>query len=217
MNILKKLIRGNKLFRDYQFDEYKEELALLIEHGQKPEVLLISCCDSRVTPDFMLESKPGELFVLRNIGNFVPPCSVDKEFHGSSAAIEYAVSVLDVSHIIICGHSNCGACASLYEDIPNSIYFQNINKWLELGKEAKELTLKENPFYKNKNELYESTEKNSLKFQLKNLTTYPAIQDKLKNNTMQIHAWYYNLSDGSIEYYDKNKDNFKDICFYHKF
>ena len=118
MNAIKNLIRGNKLFRKYHFEEFKEDLHQLIANGQKPEVLFISCCDSRITTDFMIGSKPGDLFTLRNIGNFVPPYSADGSFHGVASAIEYAVSVLKVSNIIVCGHSHCGACQSLYEDLP---------------------------------------------------------------------------------------------------
>jgi len=117
MNPIKNLIRGNKLFKKYQIEEFQDELDDSIKNGQHPEVLLISCCDSRVTTDFMFGNKPGDLFVLRNIGNFVPPFESASDFYSVAAAIEYAVNVLEVSHIIVCGHSYCGACESLYKEI----------------------------------------------------------------------------------------------------
>jgi carbonic anhydrase len=205
MNIINNLIRGNKLFQKYHIEDFKEDLEYSIENGQRPEVLLISCCDSRVTTDFMFGNKPGDLFVIRNIGNFVPPYNYFQENTSTEAAIEYAISILNVSNIIVCGHSNCGACESLYKEIPKEN--TNIIKWLELGRGIKEYTLKRK--YKDEKELYQATEKNSIVFQLKNLLSYPLIKDKVDNNTLSIHGWYYNLSDGKISIYDNKKDIFK--------
>ncbi len=157
MNPIKSLIRGNRLFRKYHYPDFKQELEELVKNGQKPSVLFISCCDSRITPDFMVGSKPGDLFVLRNIGNFVPPFSATGDFHGTASAIEYAVSVLNISNIIVCGHSNCGACQSLYQNIPKNDGFINIRKWLKLGEKAKTITLEKT--YSTKEELYKTTEK----------------------------------------------------------
>ena len=212
MNTIKNLIRGNKLFREYHFPDFEEDLETLVKNGQKPDVLFISCCDSRITHDFMVGSKPGDLFVLRNIGNFVPKFSLNGDFHGTASAIEYAVSVLGVKNIIVCGHSHCGACKSLHEEIPNDIDFINIKKWLEMGNKAKAVTLKNS--YNTKDELYRATEKNSLICQLENLLTYPIIQDSIKSEQLQIHGWYYNLKDASIEYYDKKSNTFHDIVEY---
>ncbi len=111
--LINDLIKGNKKFREVSFPKYEGDLKELVENGQKPEILFVGCSDSRVTPDLMLDTKPGDMFILRNVGNFVPPYSQDDDFHGSSAVIEYAVSILGVKHIIICGHSHCGACKSL--------------------------------------------------------------------------------------------------------
>lgn len=214
MNSIKNLIRGNNLFRKYHFDEFKDDLYHLIEHGQKPDVLFISCCDSRITPDFMIGNRPGDLFTLRNIGNFVPPFTSDGEFHGNASAIEYAVSILNVSHIIVCGHSYCGACESLYKEIPDNENYINIKKWLELGQKAKQMTLKDKNLYNTKEDLYRATEKNSIICQLENLLTYPAIKEKISENKIDIHGWYYDLSDGSIEYYDKKNNKYKNITEY---
>lgn len=213
MNAIKNLIRGNELFKKYHFTEYKEELDDLIKNGQKPEVLFICCCDSRITPDLMLGSKPGDLFVLRNIGNFVPPYSCADGFHSVSSAIEYAITVLDVSNIIVCAHSHCGAIESLYKDIPNIQELQNIKTWLKLGKKAKEETSKST--FKSKEELYKQTEKNSLKYQLDNLLTYPIIKKRVEEKSLQLHGWYYELKDGSISYYDEKENNFKELSQYY--
>lgn len=215
MNPIKNLIRGNKLFRKYHYPDFKQELEELVKDGQKPSTLFISCCDSRITPDFMVGSKPGDLFVLRNIGNFVPPFSSTGDFHGTASAIEYAVSVLNISNIIVCGHSHCGACQSLYKDIPNNEDFINIRKWLKLGEKAKKISLEKT--YSSKEEMYKATEKNSIICQLENLLTYPYIEKRIYEHKIKIHGWYYNLEDGSIEYYDKDMSCFKDIFEYEEY
>jgi len=202
MNTINNLIRGNILFQRYHISDFKEDLDYSIKNGQKPDVLLISCCDSRVTTDFMFGNKPGDLFVLRNIGNFVPMFNSDKDFSSVASAIEYAVNILGVSNIIVCGHSHCGACESLYNEIPKEN--ENIIKWLEIAKPVKEFTLKKE--YTTKQELYRATEKNSIVFQMQNLLTYPIVRDKFNANELKIHGWYYNLDDGSLSSYcDKDK------------
>jgi carbonic anhydrase len=206
--MLEQLIKGNKNFKDIHFPKLEREFENLVTHGQNPEILFIGCSDSRVVPDLIVESKPGDMFILRNIGNFVPPYKEDNEFHGSTAAIEYAVSVLEVKHIIVCGHSHCGACASLYEDLSDVPHLVHVNKWLELGKKAKEYTLLAVEDKNNKEKILRTTEKISVKHQLENLLTYPEVLRKVKENTLQIHGWYYKIEDGSIEYYDGQKCDF---------
>lgn len=209
MNIINNLIRGNKLYKKYQINEFKEALDDSVNNGQKPEVMLISCCDSRVTTDFMFGNKPGDLFVLRNIGNFVPPHSSSVDFYSVAAAIEYALDILKVSHIIICGHSHCGACESLYKDIPEQNIF--IKKWLEIAKPVKDFTLRDKLIYPNREELYRATEKNSVIFQLKNLMTYPQVKERVENETLKIHGWYYNLLDGSLLVFQKETNSFESV------
>ncbi len=203
------LIKGNKKFREVRFPKYKEDLKTLVENGQTPEILFIGCSDSRVTPDLVLDTKPGDMFILRNVGNFVPPFSSNSDFHGSSAVIEYAVSILNVKHIIICGHSHCGACKSLYEEIPDGDELIHVKSWLELGKRAKEYTLLAIPDRSNKELLYRTTEKISIVHQLENLITFPEVAKRVEEGTLSIHGWYYDIEDGSIEFYDGESCGFK--------
>lgn len=205
------LIKGNKKFREVRFPKYKEDLKTLVENGQTPEILFIGCSDSRVTPDLVLDTKPGDMFILRNVGNFVPPFSSNSDFHGSSAVIEYAVSILNVKHIIICGHSHCGACKSLYEEIPDGDELIHVKSWLELGKRAKEYTLLSIPDRTNKELLYRTTEKISIVHQLENLITFPEVAKRVEEGTLSIHGWYYDIEDGTIEYYDGESCGFKPL------
>ncbi|MEA2019187.1 MAG: carbonic anhydrase [Campylobacterota bacterium] len=208
MNI-DKLIKGNKKFKDAHFPKLEGKFDDLVVNGQKPQVLFIGCSDSRVVPDLIVDSNPGDMFILRNIGNFVPPYRSDNDFHGSSAAIEYAVSVLNVKDIIVCGHSHCGACASLYQDLSDEPHLQHVKKWLELGHKAKEYTLLATTNKDDKQQILRTTERISIKHQLEYLLTYPEIFRKVKSGELDIHGWYYKIEDGSIEYYDGESCDFK--------
>ena len=207
---LENLIKGNEYFVKNKFPQMEEELLDLVKHGQHPEVMFIGCSDSRVTPDLMLKTKPGDMFILRNVGNFIPPFKHDEDFHGSAAAIEFAIAVLKVKHIIVCGHSHCGACKSLYQEIPDNDSFIHIKTWLNLGKQAKERTLK-NKKFTTEEEMYRATERNSIRHQLDNLMTYPDIVKLLKTGELKIHGWYYDIESGKIDFYDKENDNFKPL------
>ncbi len=208
--ILNELIKGNERFRNNEFLTLESEIKDLVTHGQKPEVLFIGCSDSRVTPDLMLNTKPGDMFILRNVGNFVPPFKHDEDFHGSAAAIEYAVAVLKVKHIVVCGHSHCGACKSLYEEIPETNSLVHVKTWLKLGAKAKERTLK-NKKFTTEEEMYRATERNSVRYQLENLLTYPDVEKLLKSGEIKVHGWYYDIESAKIDYYDKEDDNFKPL------
>jgi len=209
--VLKDLVKGNMEFRNSSnFSKLKGELKELVEHGQHPEVMFIGCSDSRVTPDLMLGTKPGDMFILRNVGNIVPPYKCDEDYHGSAAAIGYAVAVLKVKHIIVCGHSHCGAYKSLYEDISNDGSFGDIKTWLTLASKIKEETLEEQNF-KTQREKYEQTEKNSIKHQLRNLLTYPDVAKLYKDGKLEIHGWYHDIETAQLEYYEDKDDCFKPI------
>ncbi len=208
--ILKQLVEGHKAFQDKKTKEDKQELKDLVDYGQSPEVFIVSCSDSRVNPDRIFSTNVGDMFVMRNVGNFVPPYKHDADFHGTAAAIEYAVAVLKVKHIIICGHTHCGACQSLYEDIPDNNSLVHVKTWLLLGQKAKTITLEENNF-KTQEEMYRQTEKNSIKIQIQNLLTYPDVKKFVKDGTLQIHGWHYDIQSGNIYYYDKENNTFKPL------
>jgi len=210
MEKIEELIKGHKEFQKLHFKKFEFQFDELVEKGQSPEILFIGCSDSRVVPDLITGSKPGDLFILRNIGNFVPPFQKDNDFHGSAAAIEYSVSVLGVKHIIVCGHSHCGACESLYKELPDGDDLVHVRKWLELGNISKAFV--ENNFkgYKFEEKL-RLTEQISVIFQLENLLTYPAVKRKVEEGVLTIHGWYYELQSGSIKYFDTETLEFKEL------
>lgn len=207
MSVINKMIQGNQYFKKYQRQQFDKELSESIINGQRPEVLLISCCDSRVTTDIMFENKPGDLFVLRNIGNFVPRYDSSTDFYSVAAAIEYGVDILKVSHIIVCGHSYCGACESLYHNVSHE--HSSIKKWLEIAQPVKEYILNNQTLYSSKEEMYRLTEKHSITFQLDNLMTYPSIKKAVLDNQLKLYGWYYDLEDGSLYQYCESKKSFE--------
>ena len=203
---LQEYAQGNKLFRSY-FKKNKESLLELVISGQSPKALFIGCSDSRVIPDMIVQAEPGDLFVLRNVGNFVPPYKPDVDFHATASGIEYAVSVLKVKEIIICGHTHCGACASLYEDIedPSLVHTK---KWLELGQSAKTSAILSLGSDANKQELLRLTEKLSIIKQIENILTYPVVKKRFESGSLCIHGWYYDIETGKIDYYNADTYEF---------
>jgi len=208
---LEEFAKGHEAFKTVKFNQNKERFKSLVEKGQNPKALFIGCSDSRVMPAMITGSRPGDLFIIRNIGNFVAPFKPDADYHATASAIEYAVSVLEISDIIVCGHSNCGAIAALYKDIEQTQENIHTVKWLELGAAAKKIALlshKDRP----KEELLNYTEKISVIHQLDNLLTYPAVKKRVDEGKLFLHGWHYDLQSGAIEYYDDEDYEFKTLC-----
>ena len=203
------LISGYEKFKDTKFKKYENKFLDLVKNGQHPKVLFIACSDSRVDPALITNSAPGELFVLRNIGNFVPPFAPDNDFHATAAGIEYAVSVLGVTDIIICGHSHCGAIETMYTKITD-INLVHVKKWLELGLGAKNyVTQKLISQHVSQAERLELTEKISLLFQSKNLLTYPDVERRVHAGELFFRSWYYHLETGELEYFNTESGEFE--------
>ncbi len=198
---------GNELFQRTYFQKHEDELLDLVENGQSPRALFIGCSDSRVIPDLMVQTKPGDLFVIRNVGNFVPPYKPDEDYHATASGIEYAVSVLGVEEIILCGHTHCGACKALYEPI-NDPSLIHTRKWLDLGEKAKDHALSVLGENGDKEALLRLTEKFSILTQIDNLLTYPSVIKKINDGSLYIHGWYYDIETGNIDFYDPDKNAF---------
>jgi len=201
---------GHEAFQKIAFNKSKERFKRLVEEGQSPKALFIGCSDSRVMPAMITNSKPGDLFIIRNIGNFVAPYNPDADFHATASAIEYAVSILEVSDIIVCGHSHCGAIAALYKEIKETPENIHTIKWLELGQEAKKVALLAHR-ESSPEVLHQYTEKISVVYQLDNLLSYPGVKRRVDDGTLFLHGWHYNLEDGNIEYYDDENFEFKPL------
>jgi carbonic anhydrase len=165
---------------------------------QHPQILFLTCADSRVNPNLITQTGPGELFICRNIGNVVPPHGTQD---GSVATVmEYAVEVLGVEHIIVCGHSNCGAIKSLLDPNDDSQVPQ-VTDWLRYAEVARRVAHSMHERNLSSDLLITATEQNVLA-QLNHLRTYPEIAARLSTRRLQLHGWYYDIASGRIDEYD---------------
>ena len=205
---LKAFEKGHEAFQTVKFNQNKERFKKLVSEGQSPKALFIGCSDSRIMPAMITGSKTGDLFIVRNIGNFVAPYKPDADFHATASAIEYAVSVLEISDIIVCGHSHCGAIGALFKDIQKTPENIHTVKWLELGAEAKKVALLAHR-NSSKEVMLRYTEQISVVYQLDNLLTYPAVKRKVAEGTLFLHGWHYDIENGNIACYDDENYEFK--------
>lgn len=207
---LKKFAEGNETFQKTFFKKNEEHLLKLVNEGQNPRTLFIGCSDSRVIPDLIVQSRPGDLFVIRNVGNFVAPYKPDEDFHSTAAGIEYAVGVLQVSEIIICGHSHCGAIAALYQSSCQTSMVHTA-KWLTLGEKAKTMAIAALGEHADQEDLLRATEQLSIVTQIENLLTYPYVKKLVEEEKLFIHGWYYDIGTGGIDYYDPESFQFRPL------
>lgn len=205
--MVNKLLEGVVRFRNEDFLEHQKLFSELGE-TQDPHTLFIGCSDSRLVPNLITNTLPGELFVVRNIANLVPPYRVSAEFAATTAAIEYAVVVLNVENIVVCGHSNCGGCSTLYlpEEKLNEI--PNVKKWLELAEPIKKKVLEE---VKDEDEKIRNwhTELLNVVEQLKHLLSYPFIKERYDRGEIKLYGWYYVIETGDVYDYDIETREFK--------
>ena len=186
------LFEGAIKFKEENFLTYKELFENLKE-GQNPHTLFVGCSDSRVVPNLITNTLPGELFVIRNIANIVPPYREADEYLATTSAIEYALEELKVENIIICGHSHCGGCAALYEE-EHFTKMPNVRNWLKLISPVKEQVLALNPKTKAMRAYF--TEQINIEKQIMNLFTYPNVKEKYLARTLHIYGWHYIIERG---------------------
>ena len=204
---MKKLIEGAVAFRQNDFETH-EQLFGELGREQNPHTLFIGCSDSRLVPAMITTTQPGELFIIRNIANIIPPYQRSGEYLATISAIEFAIQALEVENIIICGHSNCGGCAALYK---NEEYFEKLphtRKWLELALPVKEKVLKLLPHGNHASREW-LTEQMNIVEQIHHLLTYPYIAEKYKNGKLSINGWYYIIETGEIFSYSAEKGFFE--------
>ncbi len=187
------LLNRLQRFHEHTFPAFQSKFQKLVEDGQHPTILFIGCSDSRLVPYLLTGTGPGELFIVRNVGAFVPPYDGSTGYHGTSAAIEFAVLSLNVSRIVVCGHSHCGGIRALYEDVPEQA--RNLKAWLELGREAM-LPVQVTP------EALRRTEQRAIVLQLERLMDYPMVRDGVEAKRISLHGWHYVIEDGEVHVFD---------------
>ncbi len=208
------LITGFKHFRKYFFGEDKAFFQRLTKRGQTPSIMIISCSDSRVDPAILFDTRPGELFVVRNVANLVPPYAPDDGLHGVSAAIEFGVRDLKVKHIVILGHAFCGGIQALCShhrnqnnaitdkiDIPKREFLES---WITIASPAVE----DIDFSQSADIYQHQAEKASIRNSLANLKQFTWIKQGIDSGELSIHGWWFDMENGALWGYDEKVDHF---------
>lgn len=198
MSSLDKLIKGHEKYREGYFRENCKCLEELGRKGQSPKVAVVACCDSRVDPTVITSCDLGDLFVIRNVANLVPPFAKTEYRHGTSAALEFAVRNLNVEHIVVLGHANCGGIQSLFETKQDDAAEDGfLDAWMSIADEARQEVL-ENPELTTLEERTSACEQRSIQASLSNLMTYSWIRGRVEDGRLELHGWYYNVVSGEL-------------------
>ena len=185
----RELVARLSRFQQHYFPRFEQQYRELVAKGQSPSVLFIGCSDSRVVPHLLMDSGPGELFIVRNVGNLVPPYDASHGYHGTAAAIEFAVLSLNVTDVVVCGHSHCGGIRALYQDLPAQAL--HTRRWLELAREAV-LPVTES------DEALRRVEQRSVVLQVERLMTFPMVCERVEAGSLFLHGWHYIIEDGRV-------------------
>lgn len=199
---------GYQKFRKDLYPQYQELYETLADKGQSPHTMVISCCDSRVEPADIFSAKPGELFVMRNVANLVPPHSTSGEYAGANVAIEFAVCGLGIEHIVVIGHSQCGGIKAFLNN-----YFDSnagsgfVDKWMSIAETARKKVIQDNPG-KSPEELQQKLEFAAIQNSLRNLMTYPFIEERVTDKRLQLHGGYFDISSGELNLLNQENGSF---------
>ncbi|ARN82380.1 carbonic anhydrase [Methylocystis bryophila] len=209
------LVQGYESFLAGRFGQEQQRYRTLAEQGQRPSTMIVSCCDSRVSPEVIFDARPGELFVLRNVANLVPPYEPDNHYHGASAALEYAVMALKVRHILVLGHAQCGGVAAFADalanpDAPPLSDGDFIGRWIKLlGPAVDHVGL---PPSRPDRAYVERLELEAVKQGLRNLRTFPWIATLEKRHYLHLHGAYFGVMDGRLLALDEARNVFSEVA-----
>jgi carbonic anhydrase len=195
------LAQGYDNFRGQRYTSEAERYEKLASKGQKPKVMIIACCDSRAAPETIFDAGPGELFVVRNVANLVPPYAPDEKHHSTSAALEFAVNALKVEHIVVMGHGKCGGIASVVTDFTPLTNSDFIGKWMaDVQDVAGSVSVPEGtPVH----EHCKMVEHASVEHSLANLRTFPWIRSRIQSGELSIHGAWFDIALGELHVYDE--------------
>src|SRR5579871_426505 len=203
----KHLLDGYRTFRSQRLPTEQSRYRELSERGQSPEVMVIGCCDSRVSPEVIFDAGPGELFVMRNIANLVPTYQPDENAHGVSAALEYAVNVLRVKHIVVLGHAQCGGIRAFVDKAAPLSPGDFIGKWMAMFIKPGEVV--EQRAHETMQDFVTRIEKAAVFRSLENLMTFPFVRARIESGELQLHGAYFGVAEGTLFILDKTAKEFR--------
>jgi carbonic anhydrase len=186
------LVAGYHQFREDVWPERRKLFEALARDGQKPRALIISCSDSRVDPAMVFGAAPGELFIIRNVANLVPPYAPDGEYHGTSAALEFAVRVLEIPRVIILGHAMCGGVHALLNGFPSTAK-DFIAPWMQIANTARARALACDPV-----DAQTACEEETVKLSLRNLVTFPWVAERVAEGRLSLHGGSFDIRTGVL-------------------
>ena len=206
------LIDGYRRFRGGRLEAERARYRELAETGQRPKTMIIGCCDSRAAPETIFDCGPGELFVVRNVANLVPPFAPDGEFHGTSAALEFAVQALRVENIVVLGHARCGGIQAALE--PGGVSLSPgdfIGKWITLVEPAVRTLDRLPPEAWQGDGRQTALERLSIRSSIENLQTFPFVSDLVNSRDLAIHGAWFNISTGELWSLDQSTGEFRQV------
>ena len=208
MSFPDRLVHGYRSFRAGRLRTEQDRYRELAEAGQSPKTMVIGCCDSRVSPEVIFDARPGELFVVRNVANLVPPYAPDGQAHGVSAALEFAVAALKVKYIVVLGHAHCGGVKAYAEDAEPLSPGDFIGKWMELMAPA---AAKVTRAGLTPAEYLEKMEQASVVNSLDNLMTFPRLRKLIERGSVSIHGAYFGVAKGQLSVLDRETGEFRPV------
>lgn len=207
MSSPEQLIAGFRRFRELHFAADGVQFQDLVQFGQTPKALVVACCDSRVDPALVLDCAPGDLFVIRNVANLVPPAENQGHYHGTSAALEFGVRNLGVPHIIVLGHAQCGGIHALLEGgvSKDDSY---IAEWMGIADAARKQIERDHAGDSDKSR-HRACEQQAILVSLNNLMTFSWIRERVEQGTLTLHGWYFDIEGGELLGYDATSRKFE--------
>ncbi|MGB9094454.1 MAG: carbonic anhydrase [Gallionella sp.] len=201
------LIAGFKRFRELTFADDETRFHDLVQFGQMPSTLVVGCCDSRVDPALILDCAPGDLFVIRNVANLVPPAENQGQYHGTSAALEFGVRNLAVQHIIVLGHAQCGGIHALLEGgVSSGDSF--ISEWMKIADAARQ-KIEQELSGASSEARHRACEKQAILVSLANLMTFSWIRERVELGRLALHGWYFDIERGELLGYNPASGGFE--------
>lgn len=207
-----KLVSGFNIFKATTYQNKKDIIHHLLEQGQKPTTMVISCVDIRVSPTEIFSTNPGDLFILNNLGGLVPKYETSG-IHGMLSAIEYAVTILQVENIVVLGHAKCDSIKMMLDDKDNKKNKQlseSMRTWLEVAKEARE-AVEKNMAGRAIEDQQQYCEHESLVVSMRNLLTYPYIVERMKKNKLNVYGVHFNIESGEILGFNPQTQDFESL------
>ena len=211
MDAIESLIEGYRAFRTGIYRQNEERYRALANRTQKPKALIIACCDSRADPAMVFSADPGELFVVRNVANLVPPYEPDTHYHGTSAAIEFGVTGLEIADVIVMGHARCGGIEALYESgRGNPPKGEFVSGWMSLAEGVAE-DVRQTHAHLDREAMLRQMEQRAVLRSIEMLRTFPFIREREADGRLRLHGWFYGIGSGVLSIYDEAQDRFVDM------